>query len=117
MLLMEALNSQEFLLSGEPTKRVVKHNTQAFDREVYYTVGKMIALSVIHGGPAPTFFADPVIDYLFGEKRQFKAVCGDIPDLEDREKVEKVRYSVCGSEYCHHVMNNNSCWIVKMKQC
>ena len=55
MLLMEALNSQEFLLSGEPTRRVLKHNTQAFDREVYYTIGKMIALSIIHGGPAPTF--------------------------------------------------------------
>ena len=65
MLLMEALNSQEFFLSGEPTRRVLKHNTQAFDREVYYTIGKMVALSIIHGGPAPTFFADPVIDYLF----------------------------------------------------
>ena len=55
MLLMEALNSQEFLLSGEPTRRVLKHNTQAFDCEVYYTIGKMVAVSIIHGGPAPTF--------------------------------------------------------------
>ena len=50
----------------------------------------MVALSIIHGDPAPTFFADPVIDYLFGEKRQFKASYEDIPDLEIRQKVEKV---------------------------
>jgi len=31
MLLMEALNSQEFLLSGMPTRRILKHNTQAPD--------------------------------------------------------------------------------------
>ena len=55
MLLMEALNSQEILLSGDPARRVLKHNTQAFDRGVYHTIGKMIALSIIHGGPAPTF--------------------------------------------------------------
>ena len=90
MLLMEALNSQEFLLSGNRTRRVLKHNTLAFDRGVYHTIGKMIALSIIHGGPAPTFFADPVIDYLLGEKRQFKAKCQDIPDLEIQGKVTKV---------------------------
>ena len=102
-----ALNSQEFLLSREPTRRVLKHNTQAFDREVYYTIGKMIALSIIHGGPAPTFFADPVIDYLFGEKRLFKASYEDIPDLEIRQKVEKVG---CSREcILFHTMNVNSC--------
>ena len=55
MLLMEALTSQEILLSGDPTRRDLKHNTQAFHRGVYHTIGKIITLSVIHGGPAPTF--------------------------------------------------------------
>jgi len=90
MLLMEALNSQEFLLSGMPTRRILKHNTQALDREQYYTIGKMIVLSILHGGPAPIFFADPVIDYLFDKKKEFKGSCEDIPDVDIRGKVEKV---------------------------
>ena len=99
MLLMEALNSQEVLLSGEPTRRILKYNTQALDHEVHHTIGKMIALSIIHGGPAPTFFADPVTDYLFGEKRQFKASCEDIPDLDIQEKVKKVGIMYAEAEF------------------
>jgi len=72
-------------LSGMPTRRILKHNTQALDREQYYTIGKMIVLSIFHGGPAPIFFADPVIDYLFDKKKEFKGSCADI-----QGKVEKV---------------------------
>ena len=87
MLLMEALNLQEFLCM--PTRRILKHNTQALDREQYYTIGKMIVLSILQGSPAPIFFADPIIDYLFDKKKEFKGSCEDIPDVDIRRKVEK----------------------------
>jgi len=62
----------------------------AFDREQYCTIGKIIVLSILHGGPVPIFFADPFIDYFFDKKKEFKGSCEDIPDVDIRGKVEKI---------------------------
>ena len=40
----------------------------------------MIALSILHGGPGPVFFARSVIDYIFGGIANVGA--RDIPDLQ-----------------------------------
>ncbi len=43
------------LLSGSDTTRCSLHNLVELERKTYY-VGVIIALSLIHGGPAPHFF-------------------------------------------------------------
>ena len=50
----------------------------------------MVSLSIIHGGPGPVFFAEPVIDYVFGDQRQCKAQIEDVPDPLIQEKINKV---------------------------
>ena len=51
----------------------------------------MIAMSVIHGGPGPTFFTPAVIDYLIeGKISSIKPDLCDIPDLEIQTKIKKV---------------------------
>ena len=51
----------------------------------------MIALSILHGGPGPVFFAPVVIDYLFGGISGAKACVEDVPDRTIQLKLKKVR--------------------------
>ena len=56
-------------------------------------VGKMIALSILHGGPGPVFFARSVIDYIFGGIANVGA--RDIPDLQIQSLIQRVCTSTC----------------------
>ena len=75
--LLEEMSS---LFAGPSHGRVLQHNTKALDEDVFATVGKMIVLSVLHGGPGPVFFAEPVVEYLFGKRGEIKASIVNVPD-------------------------------------
>ena len=47
------------------SKRVLRHKIAAL-QELFLNVGKTITLSIVHGGPGASFFAEPVVDYIFG---------------------------------------------------
>ncbi len=51
MLLMNIIKENNSLLEGSSTCRVLRHNTTALQNELYLCMGKMIALSIVHGGP------------------------------------------------------------------
>ena len=51
MLLMNAIKENNSLLDGPSVSRVLRRSTAALQEELYLCVGKMIALSVVHGGP------------------------------------------------------------------
>lgn len=55
MLLMEAMKSQEDLFAGSDNRRVLRNNLRALEEDLFLVVGKMIVLSIIHGGPGPVF--------------------------------------------------------------
>ena len=90
MLLMEAMKSQEDLFAGSDDRRVLRHNLRALEEDLFLVVGKMIALSIIYGGPGPMFFANPVIDYLLRIQAKFTASVEDVPDATIRSKINKV---------------------------
>ena len=104
MLFMNSLNSQESLFEGPLDKRVLRHNTRALDKDVYKIVGKIIALSVVNGGPGPIFWADSNINYIFKDGNPIVVTkVEDIPDESIRAKLKKVRLLV--SKKCllfHH---------------
>ena len=56
MLLMNSIKENNSLLEGPSNSRVVRHNTAALQDELYLSMGKMIALSVVHGGPGQCSF-------------------------------------------------------------
>ena len=58
--------------------------------ELYLYVGKMIALSILHGGPGPEFFAPVVVDYLFGGISAVNPTIEDVPDKDLQLKIRKV---------------------------
>ena len=86
---MAALNSQGSLLEGPLDRRILRHNTKALDNEVYKTVGKIVALSIIHGGSGPVFFAESVLNYLFGDGQR-KIQIKDVPNVSIQDKLKKV---------------------------
>lgn len=53
-------------------------------------IGKIIALSILHGGPGPVFFSPVIVDYLFGGMLAVKPSIDDIPDESLQSKIKKV---------------------------
>lgn len=59
--------------------------------EIYYFVGKAIVLSILNGGPGPTFFSPLIVEYLFRGMADMKQPCvSDVPDPELRDKISMV---------------------------
>ena len=58
--------------------------------ELYLYVRRMIALSILHGGPGPVFFAPVIVDYLFGGISAVKPSVDDVPYDDLQLKIRKV---------------------------
>jgi hypothetical protein len=41
-----------------------RHNIKEFKKTTYFYAGQIVALSLVHGGPAPSCFAEAVADYI-----------------------------------------------------
>ena len=58
--------------------------------ELYLCIGRLIALSILHGGPWPVFFAPVIVDYLFGGIGAVKPSVEDVPDQQPKCMIKKV---------------------------
>ncbi|KAK1874733.1 G2/M phase-specific E3 ubiquitin-protein ligase [Dissostichus eleginoides] len=52
------------IFDGPDGRRFLVYNANAVREDGYYLAGKMIAVSVVHGGPGPHFLKGIVSDYL-----------------------------------------------------
>lgn len=76
------------LFEGDPTKLVPVHNIGFLPD--FYLAGKMIAFSILRGGPAPHFLALPVAEFLlFGITRSVPII-DQIPDKDVQRKLNLV---------------------------
>lgn len=62
----------------------------AVREDEYYLAGKMIAVSVVHGGPGPHFLSEDLVHYLAGQP-SFKATNNLITDEEIGKALQEVR--------------------------
>lgn len=62
----------------------------AVREDEYYLAGKMIAVSVVHGGPGPHFLSKDLVHYLAGQP-SFKAPVNLITDEEIGKALPDVR--------------------------
>ena len=60
----------------------------ALEKQTYCYVGKMVAVSLIHGGPAPTFLAPSVVDYVIKGIQGADPEVKEVPNLQVRSKLE-----------------------------
>ncbi|KAI9538041.1 hypothetical protein NQZ68_019382, partial [Dissostichus eleginoides] len=58
----------------------------------YYLAGKMVAVSIVHGGPGPNFLSEDLVSYISGQS-SFKASVGDITDEEIGKVLQEIQYS------------------------
>ncbi len=86
-LLLAETAKNNSLFCGEYSSRVPCHNMLELSKKTYKCVGIMLAASIIHGGPAPRFFAHCVADYIvYG----IDGAKGRVPNLEIKNKLMKV---------------------------
>ena len=92
-ILMSNIASNHHLFAGDEANRVPRHNIMELEKRSYFYVGVVLAMSIVHGGPAPSFFTAAVADFLlYGIDKTYPTV-KDVPDTEVRVKLEKVHVS------------------------
>lgn len=62
-LLLKAATNHSGLFEGPLEHRIPVHMSALMEK-TYLTVGRMFAASVLQGGPAPTFLAESIAEYL-----------------------------------------------------
>ncbi len=78
------------LFCGSDTAKCPRHNLVELERKTYYYVGVIIALSLIHGGPAPHFFSAGVADYIVKGIEGVNPDVQEVPDDVIRKSLEEV---------------------------
>ena len=89
-LLLSAIESNSSLLSGIEFSRTPTHNVCELEKMSYFYIGVIIALSLVHGGPAPHFFSPAVADYIVYGVQKVHATIADIPSCNMQNSIQKV---------------------------
>ena len=89
-LLLMSIAQNNKLFCGPPDARTPNHNIVELQKKTYYYVGVFFALSIIHGGPAPTFLSSAVADYIVHGIQKVKASITDVPDPQMKQCLFKV---------------------------
>lgn len=90
-LLMSAIGRNNSLFCGEMSSRIPTHNVLELTKNTYKYVGIMIVSSIVHGGPAPRFFAHCVADYIVFGIDHVKPKLEEVLDLVIKNKLRKVQ--------------------------
>lgn len=61
----------------------------AVREDEYFLAGRMIAVSIVHGGPAPHFLSQDLVNHMIG-KPSFSATVEDVTDEEIGKALHQV---------------------------
>lgn len=75
-------------------------NAIARQKGEFRMAGSLMALSLVQGGPAPSFLSDAMVQYLCGNE-YMQASIDQVPDLEVQEKLRMVHSLIL---WCMHVV-------------
>ena len=89
-LLVSSIARNNTLFVGAINQRAPLHNMVELKTNTYYYVGAMLATSIVHVGPPPSFFSNAVADYLLYGMHKTKPTIADIPNDTIRQKLIKV---------------------------
>ena len=91
-LLWRDVASDGCIFAGADDCRVLAHNMLSLHSCDYALVGRCIGLAILYGGTGPHFFAHSVTSYILNECIQSSHLV-EIPDIDIREKIDKVYIS------------------------
>nr|XP_016781277.2 G2/M phase-specific E3 ubiquitin-protein ligase isoform X2 [Pan troglodytes] len=79
-LLMQHLENSS-LFEGSLSKNL-SLNSQALKENLYYEAGKMLAISLVHGGPSPGFFSKTLFNCLVYGPENTQPILDDVSDFD-----------------------------------
>ncbi|XP_056889968.1 G2/M phase-specific E3 ubiquitin-protein ligase-like [Takifugu flavidus] len=82
------------IFDGSDGNQFLVYNAKAVREDEYFMAGKMIALSVVHGGPGPHFLSEDLVQYLAG-RPSFKSTVNAITDEEIRKVLQEKARLLC----------------------
>ncbi|XP_037309090.2 G2/M phase-specific E3 ubiquitin-protein ligase-like isoform X2 [Pungitius pungitius] len=104
-LLMKSLNKRP-IFDGPAESRYLVYNSTAIREDEYSLAGKMIAVSIVHGGPGPNFLSKDLVSHISGQS-SFNACIEDITDEEIGKVLQKI-HNASSLEILQDLMVQNS---------
>ena len=89
-LVLKAISTSNSVFCGRDGYRTPNHNVIELEKKTFYEVGGLIALSLVHGGPAPHFFSPAVADYIIYGVQNVRPTIDDVPQPGIRQCLQKV---------------------------
>ncbi|CAL8344002.1 unnamed protein product [Arctogadus glacialis] len=71
--------------------KYLSFDSKAADGDEYFHVGRMVAMSIVHGGPGPRCFSENFYHYLVGKEKTIEAPIADVPDPELRNVLLEIK--------------------------
>ncbi|XP_071414100.1 G2/M phase-specific E3 ubiquitin-protein ligase isoform X1 [Pithys albifrons albifrons] len=90
-LLMHHLQNSS-LFEGSSAKNL-SLDFQAVKENLYFEAGKMIAVSLVHGGPSPGFFSKTLFDCLVYGPENVKPALEDVADVDVAQTIKRIKYA------------------------
>uniref|UniRef100_A0A8C3Y524 G2/M-phase specific E3 ubiquitin protein ligase n=1 Tax=Catharus ustulatus TaxID=91951 RepID=A0A8C3Y524_CATUS len=90
LLMLHLQNSS--LFEGSSGKNL-SLDFQALEENLYFEAGKMIAVSLIHGGPSPGFFSKTLFKCLVYGPENVKPALEDVADDDVAQTIKKIKYA------------------------
>uniref|UniRef100_A0A8B9C3A5 G2/M-phase specific E3 ubiquitin protein ligase n=1 Tax=Anser brachyrhynchus TaxID=132585 RepID=A0A8B9C3A5_9AVES len=90
-LLMGHLQNSS-LFEGSSAKNL-SLDSQALKENLYFEAGKMIAVSLVHGGPSPGFFSKILFNCLVYGPENVKPNLEDVADTDVVQTIKKIKYA------------------------
>ncbi|XP_067847489.1 G2/M phase-specific E3 ubiquitin-protein ligase [Heptranchias perlo] len=91
-LLMHYLENS-ILFEGPATSKNMTLNSRALRWDWYYEAGRMIAISLVHGGPSPNFFSTTLFNCLAYGPEITEPIMEDVTHFEVMQKIKKIKES------------------------
>ncbi|XP_041070757.1 G2/M phase-specific E3 ubiquitin-protein ligase isoform X4 [Carcharodon carcharias] len=91
-LLMHHLENS-VLFEGSATSKNMTLNSRALRWDWYYEAGRMIAISIVHGGPSPNFFSTTLFNCLAYGPEVTEPNMEDVTHFEVTQKIKKIKES------------------------
>ncbi|XP_006835432.1 PREDICTED: G2/M phase-specific E3 ubiquitin-protein ligase-like [Chrysochloris asiatica] len=88
-LLMQHLENSS-LFEGSLSKNL-SLNSQALKENLYYEVGKMLAISLVHGGPSPGFFSKTLFNCLVYGPENTQPILDDVSDYDVAQIIIRIK--------------------------
>ncbi|XP_064004370.1 G2/M phase-specific E3 ubiquitin-protein ligase isoform X2 [Pogoniulus pusillus] len=90
LLMLHLQNSS--LFEGSSAKNL-SLDYQAVREDLYFEAGKMIAVSLVHGGPSPGFFSKTLFNCLVYGPENVKPTLEDVADVGVAETIKRIKYA------------------------